>query len=95
MFVRLCARSCKKSKSLPSQSFTRGERKSATKVTSSVNGIRAAVTRPLKGNEGSGMVRDLRTGGGDFSSRGQGTAVGVTTSMRRGSQKRWEPDFVL
>lgn len=33
------------------------------------------------------MVRDLRAGEGDFSSRYQGTAVGVATSMSKGSQK--------
>lgn len=49
----------------------------------------------LKENEGNGMVMDLRMGEGDFSSRCQGTAVGVVTSMRKGSQKRWGPDLII
>ena len=49
----------------------------------------------LKENEGNGMVMDLRMGEGDFSSRCQGTAVGVVTSMRKGSQKRRGPDLII
>lgn len=92
MFARLCASSCKiQTKSLPS-GFTRGERKTVTKLTSSVNGVGAAVT----GRQWDGEGLEPGPGAvGDFSSWCQETAVGVKTSMRRGSQKRWGPDLVI
>lgn len=92
MFAGLCPSSYKnQAKSLPSQSFTGGERKAVMKLTSTGDGVCAVVTRRH------GVVRDSRVGDGvgDFSSQCQEAAVGVTTNQRRGSQKRWGPDFVI